>query len=116
MFFFIQAAMMVRVALYKSDGSRMFAIPVVFAVIIALIFPKVVGFLAVVALFRGISARFVRHGAEEAKQDDVAQADAGEIEKLAKARDSLKEKVKAKRLDVDAADHDEASKRDSSTG
>jgi hypothetical protein len=113
---FVQAAMTYRIALYNADGGRMLAIPAVIAVVIALIIPKVIGFLAVVALFRGISARFVRQGAEEEQQDDAAQDAVGDVEKLAKARDSLKEKVKAKRLDIDVADHDEGSKGNSSTG
>ena len=112
----IQAMMAYRVALYNADGGRMIAIPVVLAVIVALIMPKVIAFLAVVALFRGIRARLVRHGAieqDDGASDDATQDDAGEAEKFKTARESLAEKVAPKRLTIDVDDQDDASSGDS---
>lgn len=62
-----------RVVLYKESGEQLATIPTVLAVIIGLIAPKLVGFLAVVGLFMGVSAKFGQAAPKTPPDDDTPQ-------------------------------------------
>lgn len=107
----VRALMTYRVALYNAQKEQMITIPIAIAVIIAVIVPDIIviiGVLAFIALFRGISAKFIKH--DTAKKDAAA-----EDEKLATAKESLKEKVVTKNLDVQIEESDETRAEDSLT-
>jgi hypothetical protein len=105
----VQTLLTYRLALYNAEKEQMITIPVVIPVIVILIVPEIfvlIGVLAVIAVFLGISAKFIKLDA--AKQDNSA-----EEEKLVKVQESLKEKPVPKDLDVQREDYDETPAEDS---